>query len=241
MHRQLAGWLGNVKSRRTKAARTDVWIVQAIATDEVFVRIAILGAGGHGKVVADAAMAMDGVTVVGFLDDNPALAGKTIMGLPVLGDVATLQELFIDAVVAAVGDNQRRREVFISARTCNAVLANVVHPTAVVSRRANMGIGTAVLAGAIINADANLGENVIINTGAIVEHDCAIEAHVHIAPGCCLAGGVRVGEGSLLGIGCRILPGLNIGRWCTVGAGAVVVEDVADHATVAGVPARVLR
>jgi acetyltransferase-like isoleucine patch superfamily enzyme len=82
---------------------------------------------------------------------------------------------------------------------------------------------------------------VIVNTGVIVEHDCVIDSHVHIAPGCCLAGAARVGEGSFLGIGCRILPDRNVGRWCVVGAGAVVIRDVKDNTTVAGVPARILR
>jgi acetyltransferase-like isoleucine patch superfamily enzyme len=82
---------------------------------------------------------------------------------------------------------------------------------------------------------------VIVNTGVIVEHDCVIDSHVHIAPGCCLAGAARVGEGSFLGIGCRILPGLSVGRWCVVGAGAVVIRDIEDNTTVAGVPARILR
>jgi len=202
------------------------------------VRIAILGAGGHGKVVADAAMIIHGASVVGFLDDDPSLTGQTLLGLPVLGVIPLWHEFDIDLVVPAVGDNRARRDVVLRESARKATIATIVHSAAVVSRRAHLGAGTTVLAGAVINADALVGENVIVNTGAIVEHDCAIGPHVHIAPGCCVAGAVRVGEGSLLGIGCRILPGVNVGRWCVVGAGAVVIRDVEDGITVAGVPAR---
>ena len=98
-------------------------------------RIAILGAGGHGKVVADAAMAIQGISVVGFLDDDPALAGRTFLGLPVLGAISLWQELDIDAVIPAIGDNRARRNVVIRERARNATVATIVHPAAVVSRR----------------------------------------------------------------------------------------------------------
>ncbi len=203
-------------------------------------KIAILGAGGHGKVVADAAITIHGNSVVGFLDDDASLTGREFLGLPVLGAISLWQELAIDAVVPAIGENRARRAVVLRETARNAPMATVVHPAAIVSHRVTLGIGTTVLAGAVINADALIGENVIINTGAIVEHDCAIDSHVHIAPSSCLAGAVQVGEGSFLGIGCRVLPGVKIGRWCVVGAGAVVIQDVLDNTTVVGVPARTL-
>jgi sugar O-acyltransferase (sialic acid O-acetyltransferase NeuD family) len=205
------------------------------------VRVAILGAGGHGKVVADAALALARDDVIGFLDDDPALDGVAILGLTVLGRISKWSDLEVGAVVPAIGSNRMRREVVLREASRGARIATLVHPNATISPRADLGAGTTVMAGAVVNADAVVGENVIINTGAIVEHDCSIGSHVHIAPGCCLAGNVAIGEGTFLGIGSRVLPGVRIGEWSVVGAGAVVTKDVASNSTVVGIPARQLR
>jgi acetyltransferase-like isoleucine patch superfamily enzyme len=52
---------------------------------------------------------------------------------------------------------------------------------------------------------------------------------------------VSIESGSDIGVGAIILPGVRIGAGAQVAAGAVVTEDVADLAVVAGVPARVIR
>ena len=51
----------------------------------------------------------------------------------------------------------------------------------------------------------------------------------------------RVCRGASIGSGAAILCGVTIGEGAMVGAGAVVTKDVAPGATVAGVPARLLR
>lgn len=52
---------------------------------------------------------------------------------------------------------------------------------------------------------------------------------------------VVVGLGADIGMNASILPGVHIGAHSIVGAGAVVTQDVADYAIVAGVPARFVR
>ncbi|AND89001.1 MULTISPECIES: acetyltransferase [Bradyrhizobium] len=204
-------------------------------------RIACVGAGGHGKVVADAALSLAGHKIVGFLDDNPSLSGRSIMGLPVLGPISAWRDHNIDGLIPAIGANRARRDIMQRETSRNAKAITIVHPCATVSTWAELKAGIVAFAGAIVNAYAKIGQNVIINTGAIVEHDCEIGDHAHVAPGCYLGGEVKIGEGSLLGLGSRVLPGVSIGNWCVIGAGAVVTEDVADHATVVGVPARRVR
>jgi sugar O-acyltransferase (sialic acid O-acetyltransferase NeuD family) len=200
-----------------------------------------VGAGGHGKVVADAAFILARDNVVGFLDDEPSLCGQSVIGLPVLGPISAWRDFAIDALIPAIGANSLRRDIILRERARGAATMTIVHPRATVSASSQLGDGVVVLAGAVVNACAVIGDNVVVNTGAIVEHDCRIGSHVHLAPGCCLAGEVSVGEGSFLGMGSRVLPGVKIGNWCVVGAGAVVTKDVENHTTVVGVPARRLQ
>jgi sugar O-acyltransferase (sialic acid O-acetyltransferase NeuD family) len=204
-------------------------------------RVAIIGAGGHAKVVADAAIAAGCDKIIGYLDDDLSLAGCAVIGLPVLGKTSAWRDFGIDTVVPAIGSNRPRRDIIRRAASEGATVLTIIHPSATVSAWATLHAGVTAMAGSVINAGAIIGENTIINTGAIVEHDCRIGSHVHVAPGCCVAGEVRIGDGTFLGIGSRVLPGLGIGDWCVVGAGAVVTRDIDSNRTVVGVPARIVQ
>lgn len=200
--------------------------------------VLILGAGGHGKVVADALRCM-GIAVRGFLDDNPATWGGLCLGLPILGPGATYQNYAPDGLVIGIGANHIRQQVVERlGETAHDLWINAIHPSAVIADSVTLGRGLVVAARTVINPDTVIGDHVIINTGATVDHDCAIEDYVHIAPGVHLAGGIRVGEGTLVGIGAVALPGLSIGRWATVGGGAAVTQSIPDRVVARGVPAR---
>ena len=200
--------------------------------------ILILGAGGHGKVVADI-FTTQGVRVAGFLDDDPEMWGRSVAGLPVLGAIGRFPEFAPGPMVLGIGANRVRRQLVetlgqeVEPRWCNAI-----HPTATVARSATLGRGVVVAAHVVVNPDALIGDHVILNTGATIDHDCTIARYSHIAPGVHLGGGVTIGEGVLVGIGATVIPFRTVGEWAVVGAGAVVVRDIPGHVTAKGVPAR---
>jgi UDP-perosamine 4-acetyltransferase len=208
-------------------------------------QILIIGAGGHGKVVLDILRAGGRYEPVGYLDADPALAGTTVGGLPVLGAANLLpklrQQQKVRSAIVAIGDNRTRARYAQLLREQGFELINAVHPSAVVSPTARLGANVVVAAGAVICTEAVVGDSTIINTAAIVDHEVQVGDATHVSPGVCLAGRVRVGASAFLGIGAQVLPCLSVGEGATVGAGAVVIRDVPPFATAVGVPARVVK
>ncbi|MCW5632648.1 MAG: acetyltransferase [Rubrivivax sp.] len=208
--------------------------------------VIVVGAGGHGVVVADALLAA-GVPVLGFTDDDSHRHGQRVLGLPVLGGDEALAAPDAPGLQLANGiggtglartarrglraELQRRLEA-IGFRFCT-----VVHPAAIVSRHAEVGASAQLLAGSVVQPRARIGAGAIVNTRAIVEHDVMLGEFVHVAPGAVLCGGVSVGEQAHVGVGAVVRQGLRIGPGTMIGAGAAVVCDC-DGGVWAGVPAR---
>ncbi|MDL9998087.1 acetyltransferase [Variovorax sp. J22P240] len=200
-------------------------------------QLALLGASGHGKVVADAALAAGWQSVAFFDDAWPALSSNG--SWPVVGNTADLLVRLaqFDGVLVAIGNAAIRLRKQRELRQAGAAIVSVIHPRAWVSPFARIGVGTVVLAGAVINADAMAGEASILNTCSSVDHDCVLADAVHISPGAHLSGNVSVGEGAWVGVGAAVRQGIRIGAGAMVGAGAVVVKDVPAGHTVVGCPA----
>jgi sugar O-acyltransferase (sialic acid O-acetyltransferase NeuD family) len=199
-------------------------------------RLLVLGAGGHGRAVADVAVEC-GWTVVGFTDPARERPG-------VVGDDGTVRDFVragtIDGAVVGVGSVAlaRRVELFRLLKAEGAPAPTLVHPRATVSRSCRIGEGAVVFAGSVLGAGVRIGDNAVVYSGALVEHDCRLADHVYLGPGVVLSGSIAVERRAFLGSGAVVLPGVTIGEAAVVAAGAVVTRDVAAGETVVGTPAR---
>jgi len=199
----------------------------------------VYGSGGHGKVVADAALAGHGYALRGFLDDDPSRLGQSLLGLFVEGGLEAIDGRQGRVVVAlGVGLNAARLAVFRRLIAAGHTVVSVVHPSAVVASGAVLGSGTFVAPLAVVHTDARVGRACIVNTGAVIEHDSVLGEGVHVSPNAAIGGEVRLGDEVHVGLGAVVLPRIAIGARSVVGAGAAVAADVPEDVTVVGVPAR---
>lgn len=195
----------------------------------------IFGAGGHGRVVADAALGAGAWSRVIATDRDPQRChGELLPGVALLSvDVAVAQA---DAVHVAIGDAASRRKE--AAALAAKPLATVVHSRASVSTHAAIEPGCFLAAQSVVAAGARLGSCVIVNHGAVVDHDVQVGDFCHIAPLAALGGGAEVGANVLVGSGASVLPRVRVAGDVTIGAGAAVCGDLAEPGRYAGVPAR---
>lgn len=197
----------------------------------------ILGAGGHGAVVADAVQAQGGWPGLWVSDRDPAQWGRVL--LPGLV-VQSLDEAIAHcgAVHVAIGAAASR------AREAAAIalpLASVLHPRAALAAHADIGAGCFVAAQAVVAPRARLGRCVIVNHGAVVDHDAQVGDFTHVAPLAALGGAVRIGQRVLVGAGAKVLSRVRVADDVVIGAGAVVTGDLDGPGVYAGVPARRIR
>lgn len=198
-------------------------------------KVLVIGAGGHGQVVAEilrASAHSDGVLeFIGFVDDRRRSRDE------VLGPLSALRDIPHDAVVVAIGDNATRARITTRLGADGERFVTVRHGAAIVSPSVETGDGSMVCAGAIVSTAATIGRGVILNTACSVDHHCRVGDYVHVAPGARIGGEVTIGHRALIGISAIVLPRVTIGHDAVVGAGAVVTREVPPFTTVVGTPA----
>ena len=181
------------------------------------IMLLVVGAGGHGRSVAEAAELSRQFEVVGFLDDS-LLDAETLHGLHVLGPAASMvsHRSVCDQAIVAIGNNAVRERLILQLVETGFELATVIHPRAFVSPSAVLGKGSVVMAGGIVGTETSLGMGVIINCGAVVDHHALVEDFGHLGVNATMAGGTRLGfgawmqAGSALGYGVKVSPGVTI-------------------------------
>lgn len=193
--------------------------------------IVIIGAGGHGRVVADSAR-LSGYENVLFLDDAEKcaveLAGKTCDYIEYIDNY----DFFV-----AIGNSAIRKKITNTLADGGANIVSIIHPSAIIGSNVTIGIGTFVAPGAVINTGTSVGRGVIINTCASVDHDCVIGDFCHISVGARIAGTVEIGPDTFLCAGSTVINNHSICAGCIIGAGAVVIKNIVEPGAYVGVPA----
>lgn len=195
--------------------------------------LCLFGAGGHGRVVGAIAARIWPAGVI--FGDSKRPLGSIVDGIPVI--VSDLRDVREHHLLVTIGDITVRRNLQTQAETLGLICTHIIaNPGGYFA--SGPGAGSMILTSAVVNPGALIGRGVIVNTGAVVEHDCIIGDFCHLAPGSVLLGGCSLGCEVWLGANTTVLQGVSICSKAIIGAGAVVVHDITEPGTYAGVPAR---
>ncbi len=208
-------------------------------------KVIIIGASGHGKVVAEAIELNQKYSVYGYIDSFKPI-GEKVLDYNVLGTEEIIPKLFDQGItkgVVAIGDNWTR---FLLVEKIKRLVPNfefitVVHPSVILSKTAKIGIGSVLLASATLCAESRVGDFCIINTGSNFGHESKINNYSSIAPGVTVGGNVRIDTFSAICLGANIIHSIRIGMHSIIGAGALVNKDVNNFRLAYGVPAKEIR
>ena len=203
----------------------------------------IIGAGGHGKVVAEVATLMGIFEEIFFLDDKKK-EGSVILNYKVFKNV---DFEYIKSIVnknnyffVAIGDCLKRKELQKKLLQIDANISTLVHPNSSISRFSIISPGSIICAGATLGPDSHIGQGAIVNHSSTIDHDCKIGQFTHICPHSSVSGGVEIGDLSVLGTGSRVIQNISVGENCNIGAGAVVLKDIPNNKKAFGIPAKII-
>ena len=202
-------------------------------------QILLVAASGLAREVMASIRAAGQDQVTGVLDDNPALHGTTVAGVPVLGGAELAGER-PEMILLCAGQGAGRAAL---AARLTAVGVGVhryavhIHPSVVVGASSRIGAGSILLAGCVLTCDVRLGRHVVLMPRTVLTHDDVLADAVTCAAGATVAGRVRIGARTYLGMQASIRQDVTDGEDAVIGMGAVVLRDVPAGQTWVGSPA----
>lgn len=208
-------------------------------------RSIIIGAGTYGEVYLEYLQKSD-IDIVGFVDDNENLQGKTIKGVNIIGKIADLDiiksKYRVDAVYCPIGNNNLRIKFLEYAKKIGYQTPSYIHPSVIIADSVEIGNCVYILPGTHIMPYTKIEDYVMISMGVNIAHHNLLSKGTFLSTGVNFGAGIIAKEKTYIGIGSTIMTGIHeLGENCLIGAGAVVIKDVPDNAIVAGVPAKIIR
>ncbi len=211
------------------------------------ITIGVIGAGGLGRetmmVIEQINIKYNKYNIIGFLDDNEKIHGKMINGYEVLGgsDWIINNKTRDIRYVIGIGDPHIKKKIVERLAEHTIKFETIVHPSVMINEQVEIGYGTVITANCILTVNIRVGNHVFLNLASTVGHDAVIEDYCNINPLCAINGGNLLKMGVTLGTGAKLIQNVSIGEWATVGAGGVVINDIPEHSTAVGIPAKVIK
>jgi sugar O-acyltransferase (sialic acid O-acetyltransferase NeuD family) len=208
--------------------------------------LVVIGSGGFGRETVEAVRAVNAERptwdLLGFLDDDPALHGTQVDGVPVLGAIDDVRTRFRSAKLVVCtghpGNYFSRKRIVNRLGLPGSRYATIMHPTVVVPTTLEVGVGTVLLAQVVATAAVRIGSHVAVMPDVVLTHDDVVADFATVAAGVRLAGRVDVEEGAYIGSGVLVREDRRVGAWALIGMGSVVTRDVPSGEVWIGIPAR---
>ncbi|WP_165586690.1 NeuD/PglB/VioB family sugar acetyltransferase [Aequorivita vladivostokensis] len=195
----------------------------------------LIGAGGQARSVISLLKACN-IKVVGIYDESFNKNNiEIINSVKLIGDIESYN--YTGKIVLAVGDNIKRRELFLLYRK-NVLKKTICHPTSFIDNTVILGVSNLFFANTFSNSNVIFGDNNIINTGAIIEHEVVIGSHNHISVGAIICGRATLGSNCFIGAGAVVVDKIEICSDVTIGANAVVVKSIKEPGVYVGNPVK---
>lgn len=201
----------------------------------------LIGASGLAREVLNVLRAGADTRTVGVLDDLPELWGESIDGAPVLGGLDEVVRHPDAQLVVCVGQGSSRSRIterLADLGVTDARFTRVVHWSVEVPENCRIGAGSVVLAGVVFTADVALGRHVVVMPNVTLTHGNRVEPFATLCAGVTLGGDVCIGAAAYIGMNASIRERVAVGPGAVLGMGSVLLEDLPEHETWAGVPAR---
>ncbi len=208
-------------------------------------KLAIIGSGDLGQLIAHHAVTDKQFEVYGFFDDTKD-ADTVVQGHSIRGSIKDIQlhfdEQLFDYVLIGIGYKHFdfRKKLFIDLQG-KIPFANLIHSSCYIDPSVKIGVGNVLLPGCVLDMNAELKDNILLNTACTIAHDSSIGSHTFLSPAVSLAGFIQIGACCNLGINTTVIDNIDIANEVQTGGGTVVINDLNQKGLYVGNPARFVR